>query len=636
MNTKIFFIVSLIFSSFLSLPAQDGKFKMTQIGSNNLFDGAWEIHWGPDDQLWVSERVGKKIFRVNPNSGEKNLLYFFDNAVQDESQNGLLGIAIHPELGKQVASDFVYASYTYIELNVKKQKIVRLTYSVDNNDGLLSNEVDVLTGLPSSNDHNSGRLIFGPDDKLYYTIGDQGANRSGNACNPNLAQVLPSQGEVNASDFWNYAGKTLRINLDGSIPEDNPILDGVRSHIFTYGHRNAQGLVFSSSGFLYSDEHGDNTDDEINLLQAGKNYGWPHVAGYIDDKKYQYCNYSVVQDCEPAMWNNYECNAATVSNEESNWSHPNFMPPMATMFTVENSYNLLDPTCASNWICRPNVAPSSLDIYENSADAIPGWGNSLLVVSLKRGRVYRYELAENGLTLNQNYTEHWNTVNRYRDIAIQPNGKSFYMITDNAGGTEAADGENRASDLQHPGALLKFQYFGFDELDADNTLSKLTMLGQNLTPTFSPEITTYSVIVQPETTFLFVVAGATSSLATVSVGDFDQIPGTDTVKVYAENGVINEYTIEIKVFEPVTLNADQNTFRVYPNPTLNDLTIEGYEFSGDESFEMSDLSGRRIEIFAQPKRNHTFNVDISQLQKGIYFLRVIDGSRVLTQKIFKM
>jgi hypothetical protein len=100
--------------------------------------------------------------------------------------------------------------------------------------------------------------------------------------------------------------------------------------------------------------------------------------------------------------------------------------------------------------------------------------------------------------------------------------------------------------------------------------------------------------------------------------------------------VINEYTIEIKVFEPVTLNADQNTFRVYPNPTLNDLTIEGYEFSGDESFEMSDLSGRRIEIFAQPKRNHTFNVDISQLQKGIYFLRVIDGSRVLTQKIFKM
>ena len=100
------------------------------------------------------------------------------------------------------------------------------------------------------------RLVFGPDERLYYTIGDQGANQYDNKCVPNRAQALPSQREVDAGDWSTYRGKILRVALDGSIPSDNPALDGVRSHIYSYGHRNPQGLAFDSSGRLYSSEHG--------------------------------------------------------------------------------------------------------------------------------------------------------------------------------------------------------------------------------------------------------------------------------------------------------------------------------------------------------------------------------------------
>jgi len=120
--------------------------------------------------------------------------------------------------------------------------------------------------MPASNDHNSGRLIFGPDLKLYYSFGDQGYNQFGNACLSILAQNLPNS----AADYANYPGKILRINTDGSVPVDNPVLAGVQSHVYTYGHRNPQGLVFAQDGTLYSSEHGAKVDDELNKIIPGK------------------------------------------------------------------------------------------------------------------------------------------------------------------------------------------------------------------------------------------------------------------------------------------------------------------------------------------------------------------------------
>ena len=93
--------------------------------------------------------------------------------------------------------------------------------------------------------------------------------------------------QVTAQNWTAYEGKVLRMNSDGSIPDDNPMINGVQSHIFTYGHRNAQGIAMGSNGDLYIVEHGDKSDDELNHLQAGGNYGWPNIAGYQDDLTYQ-------------------------------------------------------------------------------------------------------------------------------------------------------------------------------------------------------------------------------------------------------------------------------------------------------------------------------------------------------------
>jgi glucose/arabinose dehydrogenase len=94
------------------------------------------------------------------------------------------------------------------------------------------------------------------------------------------------------------------MNPDGSIPHDNPIINGVRSYIFTYGHRNAQGLTIGPNGDLYVSEHGDKSDDEFNHLQAGGNYGWPYVAGYKDNKAYQFANWTAANNCQELTFTN--------------------------------------------------------------------------------------------------------------------------------------------------------------------------------------------------------------------------------------------------------------------------------------------------------------------------------------------
>ena len=133
-------------------------------------------------------------------------------------------MALHPELLKGSGQDYVYLAFVYDAdagpAITRRAKIRRYTY--DPRSQTLGSPLDLLTDLPASDDHNSGRLVFGPDSKLYYSIGDQGSNQRGNKCNRNRAQDLPSAAEVLANDVSKYQGKILRLNLDGSIPLDNP------------------------------------------------------------------------------------------------------------------------------------------------------------------------------------------------------------------------------------------------------------------------------------------------------------------------------------------------------------------------------------------------------------------------------
>jgi PQQ-dependent dehydrogenase (s-GDH family) len=229
------------------LPATPGFTR--RVVASGLGD-PYEIVWGPDARLWVTEKSGLRVTRVDPRTGATSTAATIPDAHHSPGgQDGVLGLALHPLLLTHTGHDFVYVSYDYLTSTPapvtgerRRLRIVRFTY--DARTQRLHSPRTLIEGLPGSTDHQSARLRFGPDGKLYYTIGDQGANQLANYCRPNWAQRLPTAAEVRAGDWAAYQGKTLRLNLDGSIPAGNPVLQGVRSHVWTYGHRNAQGLTF--------------------------------------------------------------------------------------------------------------------------------------------------------------------------------------------------------------------------------------------------------------------------------------------------------------------------------------------------------------------------------------------------------
>lgn len=474
----------LILSWAHTTAAQGEPFNTTQLVPSSTFSFPYEITYGPNDSLWVTERVGKRVVVVSPvNGGRRTVLTLTTQVYQTAGQDGLMGLAIHPNFGMGTSEDYVYLAYTYDNdpgAGVQRRtKIVRYTYTLSTTRVLdPASAVDIITGLQGSNDHNSGRLKIGPDLKLYYTIGDQGFNQFGNMCSIVRSLDLPTAAEVAASNYTKYQGKILRLNLDGSIPADNPLIDpdgagaevAVRSHIYSYGHRNPQGIVFGPDGKLYADEHGPKSDDEINLIVAGKNYGWPRVAGYQDNSAYVYAEWasSSPTSCGSLSYSDYTIPASVPQYTESSYSHPDLTDPLKTIYTVPTGYNFQDPSCLGNYfICWPTTGPSSLDIYTKGLGGIPGWANSLLVTSLKRGSVLRYKLSADGSTIPGSEIEYWNTTNRFRDIAIHPGGNEFYVITDNSGATSGPS-SGFTTTLSNPGSIMKFTYTGISLAINDN------------------------------------------------------------------------------------------------------------------------------------------------------------------------
>jgi len=305
-------------------------------------------------------------------------------------------------------------------------------------------------------------LRFGPDGKLYYAIGDQGANQLDYYCDLNYAQRLPTGAEVRARDWTAYRGKTLRLNLDGSIPADNPVLNGVRSHVHTYGHRNGQGLDFGSNGALYQSEQGPKTDDEINIIRRGANYGWPHVVGYRDDKAYVYANWSASSPtpCTSLTYSDLTIPPSVPQRNETDW-RGSMVAPIRTFGTVGSDFNFTDPRCAEGglyFICWPSIAPSSLSYYPVRRGGIPGWDNSLVMTTLKDGTVYRMQLTGDGTRIGK-VTRLWTAQDRYRDTAFSPDGKSVFVATDSIGLVRDANGVGTPA-LEHPGSILVFRWRG--------------------------------------------------------------------------------------------------------------------------------------------------------------------------------
>ncbi|WP_229683264.1 PQQ-dependent sugar dehydrogenase [Virgibacillus oceani] len=227
-------------------PEEATNIDKPQIVGENL-QTPWEIVLY-NDVFYISERTGAIVTIKDGNQIRKNVQLSKDLADQPEA--GLLGIAF-PE--NFTDTNTVYAYYSYQENNDVYQRVVTIEEKNDH-----WKETDVLIDqIPGGQFHQGGRIEIGPDHKLYITTGDATA--------PELAQNLES-----------LAGKVLRMNLDGSIPSDNPFDN---SYIYTYGHRNPQGLAWDHAGNLYATEHGSDAYDEINRLEKGRNYGWPVIRG---------------------------------------------------------------------------------------------------------------------------------------------------------------------------------------------------------------------------------------------------------------------------------------------------------------------------------------------------------------------
>jgi len=425
-------------------------------------ESPWEVTWGPDGYLWITERVAKRVVRVDPATGARTTALRVSSVYVSSGQDGLLGMALHPKLLQGQNADYVYLAYTYDadtgSAIARRTKLVRYTYDVATK--TLRSPIDLLTWLPASSDHNSGRLRFGPDGRLYLTVGDLGKNQFENRCSLIRAQELPTQQEIAKPSWARYQGKVLRINPNGSIPADNPVLAGVRSHIYSYGHRNAQGIAFGPQGLIYVSEQGPKTDDELNLIEAGKNYGWPYVAGYRDDKAYVYGNWSASSPvaCDTLTFSDYVLPPSVPQQPEHAFTHPDFRPPLLTFYTVHTGYNFRNAACSSSpYICWPTIAPSSLDIYVAGSGAIPGWGTSLLVPSLKQGSVFRVGLSADGRSVTNQGVAMFKTTNRYRDLTIGPDKRTFYVITDSQGDTSGPT-QGSTQNLEHRGAVLAFRY----------------------------------------------------------------------------------------------------------------------------------------------------------------------------------
>ena len=425
------FIFLLLFFS-AQLFAQNEPFTMKVLA--NRFSFPWEIVYGPDNNIWTTERTGGKVTLVNPTNGNKTtILTLGGKMVQSAGQDGLFGLAIHPLFLS--TKPYVYIAYTYksIDATHRLTKIERYSYAVVHNKPSLNNPITVIDNLPGSNDHNSGRLSIGPDNKLYYSIGDMGAGQFDNNARPN-----------NAQDLNIYEGKILRLNLEtvnGSwIPSDNPFADGNgnKTAVYSYGHRNPQGLVWANvNGVwrLYSCEHGPYSDDEVNLVEAGRNYGWPKVGGYCDGN-----------------YNGRYLGGQLVVSEQNNCAALNVREPLATMYTVATP-----PDSVTSNLTWPSVAPSGMDIYTNNF--IPGWNSSILIAGLKSGTLIRFKLSSDGQSIVSDTITYFRGKGRFRDVCISPDGKKIYLSTDNSGSTSGPTG-GVTNTPANPGSILEFTYTG--------------------------------------------------------------------------------------------------------------------------------------------------------------------------------
>lgn len=456
------FLSYLLIGTFFNSSAQNEPFAFRIVNTKYQLNSAWELTYGPDDSLWVTENIAYKVSKISTVNGGKTELLNLDTVKTGFNpfpQGGLMGMALHPSMYSEwpkPSKPWVYLAYVYkfdscVQNKKKtvdsacffKTKIVR--YEYNRSTKKLTNEQVIIQTLNGSTDHNSGRLAIGDvggTNYLFYTIGDMGTGQFKNALRVPRPQVRDS-----------LEGKVLRFNLDSIgngndvnswIPGDNPYTDANsrKTAVWSWGHRNAQGLASGRNGILYSSEQQDMSDDEINIIEKGGNFGWPLASGYCDGN-----------------YNGLTLAGIPIISEQADSIAYNLKAPIYTLYTEPNPGNFIGKS-NSLW---PTVACSSIDVYEKPV--IPGWSRSLLVPSLKAGLIQRIKLDPTGTkAIEMTSIAAMNMFGkiRYRDICISSDGLKIYASADMS-----------SQSATYKGKILEFTYKGSVLSVGEDSLKKI-------------------------------------------------------------------------------------------------------------------------------------------------------------------
>lgn len=331
------------------------KFQVDTI-TNQLLN-PWGLAFLPDGRILITERAGEiRIVKDGKLLDEKIQGV---PPVYAKGQGGLLDIQLHPNFKENA---FVYLSYSKPLADSGGTVIARAKLEGNNLTNL--EELFQSTPLSSSEVHFGSRIVFDGNGYMFFTSGERGRKE-------------------NAQDLSNHLGKVLRLHDDGKVPSDNPFADvmGAKSEIWSYGHRNLQGLYYDkATGILWEHEHGPRGGDELNIVEKGKNYGWPVITYGI----------------------NYDGTTITDLKEKEGLEQP-----------------------VHYWV--PSIAPCGLTMV--TSDKYPNWKGNLLVGALSHQLVARVEVADKKFVKEERLLE---KIGRVRAVAESPDGY-IYVAMENPG-----------------------------------------------------------------------------------------------------------------------------------------------------------------------------------------------------------
>jgi len=307
----------------------------------------WDLVLGPDGFIWFTQ-VGGEVYRMDPANGALQLVYTETDVVEFGYSAGMHSMAFHPDFANE---PYVYLHYT----NSTSTSVIR-RYLYDDVDHTMTETGGHLLSMPiaAGASHNGSRIIIDSSGMFLICLGET-INASASAQDPNTSH-----------------GKILRFTPDGSIPADNPVAG---SYVYNWGHRNPQGMVLAPNGISYNAAHGQNNDDEVNIVLPNRNNGWPTVLGL--------------------------CNTPT---EVSYCTANNVVEPIHE-FTTEV------------------VAPCGMDYFDHPS--IPGWQNSLLVATLRGKEIRQLQLNLAGDAVLEDNTFLSQEFGRFRDVLVHPDGRIF-------------------------------------------------------------------------------------------------------------------------------------------------------------------------------------------------------------------